>query len=102
MEINFTSCPRKALEVAKALVAYIKAKGAEKEFRGSIDFNPFKRALKHETAFPGDITAMACELLDTVKDIPALRVLSVDSNVLSNAGASIRNSATLFHGAASG
>lgn len=89
VEINFTSCPRKALEVAKALVAYIKAKGAEKEFRGSIDFNPFKRALKHETAFPGDITAMACELLDTVKDIPALRVLSVDSNVLSNAGAYI-------------
>ncbi|MDE6325318.1 MAG: acyl-CoA mutase large subunit family protein, partial [Duncaniella sp.] len=89
VEVNFTSCPRKALELARVLVAYLKENGAEKDFHGSIDFNPFKRALKHETEFPGDITAMSCELLDTVKDVPALRVLSVDSNVLSNAGAYI-------------
>lgn len=89
VEVNFTSCPRKALELARVLVAYLKEKGAEKDFHGSIDFNPFKRALKHETPFPGDITAMSCELLDTVKDVPALRVLSVNSNVLSNAGAYI-------------
>ncbi|MDE6496893.1 MAG: methylmalonyl-CoA mutase small subunit [Duncaniella sp.] len=89
VEVNFTSCPRKALELARVLVAYLKENGVEKDFHGSIDFNPFKRALKHETEFPGDITAMSCELLDTVKDVPALRVLSVDSNVLSNAGAYI-------------
>lgn len=89
VEVNFTSCPRKALELARVLVAYLKENGAEKDFHGSIDFNPFKRALKHETEFPGDITAMSCELLDTVKNVPALRVLSVDSNVLSNAGAYI-------------
>lgn len=89
VEVNFTSCPRKALELARVLVAYLKENGAEKDFHGSIDFNPFKRALKHETEFPGDITAMSCELLDIVKNVPALRVLSVDSNVLSNAGAYI-------------
>ncbi len=75
--------------MAGVLGAYLKENGVEKDFHGSIDFNPFKRALKHETEFPGDITAMSCELLDTVKDVPALRVLSVDSNVLSNAGAYI-------------
>ncbi|HBI57742.1 MAG TPA: methylmalonyl-CoA mutase small subunit, partial [Porphyromonadaceae bacterium] len=89
VEVNFTSCPRKALELARVLVAYLKENGAEKDFHGSIDFNPFKRALKHETEFPGDITAMSCELLDIVKNVPALRVLSVDSDVLSNAGAYI-------------
>ncbi len=89
VEVNFTSCPRKALELARVLVAYLKENGAEKDFHGSIDFNPFKRALKHETEFPGDITAMSCELLDIVKNVPALRVLSVDPDVLSNAGAYI-------------
>lgn len=89
VEVNFTSCPRKALELARVLVAYLKENGAEKDFHGSIDFNPFKRALKHETEFLGDITAMSCELLDIVKNVPALRVLSVDSDVLSNAGAYI-------------
>ncbi len=89
VEINLKSCPRKALEVAKALVEYIKENGAEATFRGSVDFNPFKRALKHGSKFPADITATAKELMEAVKDVPGLRVLSVDSYMLSNAGAYI-------------
>jgi len=89
VELNFTTCPKKAIAFAKVLVDYLKANGLEKEFKGSIDFNPFKKALKHGTAFPGDIAAMGVELLDIVKDIPALRVLSVNSDMLSNSGAYI-------------
>lgn len=89
IELNFNVCPKKALPFAVLLVDYIKAEGAEKTFVGSIDFNPFRKALKHGTAFPGDIAAMAVELLDTVKGVSELKVLSVDSVMLSNAGAYI-------------
>lgn len=89
VELNFTCCPKKALTFAKELVEYLKSNGLEKEFKGSIDFNPFKKALKHGVAFPGNISEMAKELLETVKDVPALRVLSVNSDMLSNAGAYI-------------
>ncbi len=89
VEINLRSCPKKALDVAKALVAYIKDAGAEKTFRGSVDFNPFKKALKHGQPFPGDIAAMGVEMVDVVADVPGLRVLSVDSDMLSDAGSYI-------------
>lgn len=89
VEINFVCCPRKALDLAKALVEYLKSVGAEKTFKGSIDFNPFKKALKHGVEFPGDIAALAKEIVETVKDVPALKVLSVNSEILSNAGAYI-------------
>ncbi len=89
VEINFSCCPRKALELAKALVAYIKEKGAVDSFRGSIDFNPLKRPLKHGQPFPGDIVAMASELMREVADVPALRVLAVDSVMFGNSGAYI-------------
>lgn len=89
VEINFSCCPRKSVEFAKILVAYIKANKLENEFHGSIDFNPFKKALKHGVAFPGDMVAMAKEMLETVKDVPGLKVLSVNSDMLANAGAYI-------------
>lgn len=89
VEINLRSCPKKALALAKSLAEYLKAEGKEKEFKGSIDFNPFKKALKHGVEFPGDIAAMAVEILDAVKDVPGVRVLSVNSDMLSNAGAYI-------------
>ncbi len=89
VEINLRSCPKKALDVAKALVAYIKDAGAEKTFRGSVDFNPFKKALKHGQTFPGDIAAMGVEMVDVVADVPGLRVFSVDSDMLSDAGSYI-------------
>ncbi len=88
-EINFSCCPRKAVELAKILVEYLKANNLESAFKGSIDFNPFRRALKHGQPFPGDITETAKELLDVVKDVPALRVLAVDSVMLEDAGAYI-------------
>lgn len=89
VEVNFTCCPRKAQQLALALVEVIKSEGKEKQFKGSIDFNPFKKALKHEVAFPGDIAQMGADMVAAVKDVPGLKVLSVDSVMLSNAGAYI-------------
>lgn len=89
IEVNIDCCPRRAVEVAKLLVAYIQGKGAEKEFRGSINFNPFKRLLRHGLDFKGDIAAEACALLDVVKPVENLRCLAVDSVMFCNAGAFI-------------
>ncbi len=88
-EINFTCCPRKATGLAKALVDYLRNTNNLENFKGSIDFNPMRRALKHGTQFPGDIKATSLELLDIVKIVPELRVFAVDSFMLCNAGAYI-------------
>ena len=90
VEINFNTCPRKALDLARALVAYIKKNGAEEKFNGSIDYTPFKRAFRHGSAVDAAaVAADAKELLDIVKDVPALRCLAVDSVVFNNSGAYI-------------
>ena len=90
VEVNFTCCVKKALPLAKALVEYVKEHDCVETFKGSIDFNPFRKPLRKGVAFDAaTLTAMACEILDAVKDVPALRVLSVDSDMLSNAGAYI-------------
>lgn len=90
VEINFASCPRRTVELAKALVEYLNARGAAADFKGSIDFNPLKPAFRHGKQI--DVKAIvetAKEILAIVKDVPGLKVLSVDSDMLSNAGAYI-------------
>ncbi len=89
IEVNIDCCPRRAVEVAKLLVAYIQGKDAANDFRGSLSFNPFKRLLRHGLDFNGDIAAVACELLDVVKPVENLRCLAVDSVMFCNAGAFI-------------
>lgn len=90
VEVNFTTCPRKAAELAKVLVEYLKKNGLEKTFRGSIDYNPFKRAFRHGSEV--DAAAIKSEgvaMLALVKDVPGLRCLAVDSVLFNNSGAYI-------------
>uniref|UniRef100_UPI002657CFEC methylmalonyl-CoA mutase family protein n=1 Tax=uncultured Duncaniella sp. TaxID=2768039 RepID=UPI002657CFEC len=90
VEVNFSCCVKKALPLAQALVAYVKECGCAESFNGSIDFNPFKKPLRKGVSFEASqLVNMACELLDAVKDVKGLRVLSVDSDMLSNAGSYI-------------
>lgn len=89
IEVNFRCCPKSALGVAEALVKYLDEHGAKGAFHGSIDFNPLRKPLKHGKQFPGDIAAMAKALVETAADVPGLRVLAVDSVMLSDAGAYI-------------
>lgn len=88
-EINFTCCPCKAIDLAKALVEYIKANGAEQKFHGSIDFNPLKKALRHGAEVPADIVEKAKSIIAAVKDVPALKVIAVDSVIFCDGGAYI-------------
>jgi len=89
VEINFNCCPCKALDLAKALVKYLKDNKAEKIFHGSIDFNPLRKALRHGAEVSDGIAEKAKALIETVKDIPALRVIAVDSVLFCDGGAYI-------------
>ncbi|MDE7382218.1 MAG: methylmalonyl-CoA mutase small subunit [Muribaculaceae bacterium] len=89
VEVNVACCPGKAVEVAEELVALVKAAGAEDDFKGSIEFNPFKRLLKHGLEFPKDIKETALALYETVKNVKNLRCFCVDSKMLNNCGAYI-------------
>ncbi|MDE6556034.1 MAG: acyl-CoA mutase large subunit family protein, partial [Duncaniella sp.] len=90
VEVNFTCCVKKALTLAESLVAILKEEGVEKKFRGSIDFNPFRRPLRKGVAFePEALVEMAKAILEAVKEVPSLKVLSVNSFMLSDAGAYI-------------
>ena len=89
VEINFNCCQRKAQPLAEALVKYLKANGAEKKFHGSINYNPLRRSLRHGGELPAEIVDNAKKLVETVKDIPAIRVLAVDSVLFCDGGAYI-------------
>ncbi len=89
VEINLESCQNAILPIAKALVAYIVENKKEDTFKGSVKFNPFKRLLKHGIDFQGDIVAIAKELIEVAAPVKNLKVLSVCSNMLCNAGAYI-------------
>ncbi|MCH5237896.1 MAG: methylmalonyl-CoA mutase small subunit [Muribaculaceae bacterium] len=89
VELNISCCMGHAVEVAKLLVDYLKENGLEKDFRGSINFNPFKRLLKHGVEFPRDIKEEAVALYNIVKDVENLKCFAVDSDMLNNAGAYI-------------
>lgn len=89
VEVNINCCPGKAAVVAAELVKLVKAAGAEKEFRGSIEFNPFRRLIKHGLAFPKDIAAEGKALYEAVKDVKGIRCFAVDSFLFNNAGAFI-------------
>ncbi len=90
VEINFNCCPGKSLALTEALVRYIKEKGAEAAFRGSVDFNPLRPAFRHGKDI--DIAAAidtAKSLIAAAAGIPGLKVLAVDSDLLSDSGAFI-------------
>ena len=89
VEINIECCPGKAVSVAEELVKLVKAAGAENDFRGAIDYNPFRRLLKHGLPFPKDAVKEGLALYDVVKDIKGLRCFAVDSYMFNNCGAYI-------------
>ena len=89
VEINIESCPRHAVENAKAIVEYVVNAGKAETFKGSVKFDPFVRLLKHGVDFEGDVKAIAKELVAVAAPVKGLKVFTVDSAMLSDAGAYI-------------
>ena len=75
--------------MAEELVKLVKEAGAENEFRGAIDYNPFRRLLKHGLPFPKDAVKEGLDLYNAVKDVKGLRCFAVDSYMFNNCGAYI-------------
>lgn len=86
VEVNFGCCPGCAKELCKILVGVINQVGATDTFRGSIDYNPLRKALRHGGEILASAVADAKEMIELSKDINGLRIISVDSVMLSNAG----------------
>ncbi len=82
-------CPGKAAETAKALVKIIEERGAANLFRGAVEYNPFRRLLKHGLPFPKDAAAEGLAVYEAVKNVKGLRCFAVDSYKFNNAGAFI-------------
>ena len=90
VELNVACCMGDAPRVAKLVADYVKSKGIENDFRGSIDFNPFKKLLVNGLEFPKEmIVEKGLAIYNAVKDIPQFRCFAVDSYMLNNAGAYI-------------
>ena len=92
VSVNFM-CSDDYLQLLKLYVEYAKREGYDpKELCGSTDFDMFRYALKHgrfHRGEEGDLQ-MAKELVEYAHEaLPKFRVLTVNSNVLNNAGANI-------------
>ena len=89
VEVNFCTCKRRSVELAKMLVAYFEKQGYDKEkVVGSIDWDPIEKILvKGKDTTP--VIALGKELIDTLKDFPNFRCVTVNSATLNNSGAYI-------------
>lgn len=87
VELNFITCQKKTLELAKILVEYFKKKGADpQKVEGSICFDPIEKILtkgKDKSA----LLANAKEMVETLAEWPNFRAIAVNAYKLTNAGA---------------
>ena len=87
VEVNFNTCKCKSLELAQLLVAYFDKKGYDKEkVVGSIDWDPLEKIVmkgKDKEA----LLQSAKAIVETLKDYPNFRCITVNAVSLNNAGA---------------
>ena len=89
VELNFKTCQRHCVELAGLLVDYCKARGAKLEnVRGSIGFDPIDRILSKGKDVSA-VMAQARPLVESLREMPLMRCINVDSVSLNNAGAYI-------------
>ena len=89
VELNFCTCKRRSVDLAKILCAYFESKGYAKEsIVGSIDWDPIEKIVMKGK----DVTRLlplASQLVDMFKDYPHFRCIAVNAASLNNAGAYI-------------
>lgn len=89
VEVNFTTCKRHSLELAKVLTAYFEKKEYKKDkIVGSIDWDPIEKIVMQGKDVKG-LLAVAPALVETFKDYPNFRCITVNSVALCNSGAYI-------------
>ena len=89
VELNFKTCQRHCVELAKVLVEYFREKNYPlDELKGSINFDPIGQILKKGK----DVTAVLAEakpLIEALAELPGYKCINVNSVLLNNAGAYI-------------
>lgn len=89
VELNFKTCQRHTVELAKLLTEYFKEKGYDPEkLQGSLDFDPISRMMKKGKNV-SRLIANAKELVEVMAPYPKFRCIAVNSLALNNAGAYI-------------
>jgi len=89
VELNFTVCIRRSAELVGLLADYFKSKGYDvAKLNGSINCDPMNRMLLKGKKLDKTVVAQfAKAMVDAQKQLPAYRVLGVNSISLNNAGA---------------
>jgi len=90
VELNFNTCKRHSVELAEILVAYFEKKGYDKEkIVGSIDWDPMDKILQGKPVdhIMNVMNTYAVPLVNTLKDYPNFRCITVNAVNLSNKGA---------------
>lgn len=86
-EVNFCTCKRASVELAKILADYFAAKGYDKEkVVGSIDWDPLEKIVMKGK----DVQALlqfAKPMVETLAEYPNFRCVTVNAVALNNAGA---------------
>ncbi|MDR1884061.1 MAG: methylmalonyl-CoA mutase small subunit [Prevotella sp.] len=89
VELNFSVCRRKSLELTEILVEYYKESGADlMKCFGSVNYDPFKPLLKKGCDVEGWIEE-AAEIVKVAAPLPRFRVLAVNAHAISDGGAYI-------------
>ena len=87
VELNFKTCQRHSVELAKLLADYFDRKGYDKaNICGSISFDPIERMLvkgKDTSALVGEGKAM----IEALKDYPKFRAIAINAFRLTDSGA---------------
>ncbi|MBR0166216.1 MAG: methylmalonyl-CoA mutase small subunit [Prevotella sp.] len=89
VDLNFRTCPRHALELARIIDAYFTEKGFDKtKLSFTVGFDPIESILTKGK----DMTALLADgpkIVEALKDYPKAHVMTVHTETLNNAGAYI-------------
>lgn len=89
IELNFSTCQKHTVELAKLLVAYFQKKGYNlNKLVGSVQYDPMEKMLSKGKDL-SNFVSTAKELVDVLSVLPQYRCIAVDALSLNNAGAYI-------------
>lgn len=89
IELNFKTCQRQTVKLARFVTLYFKEKGyAPEKLQGSFNFDPIGKMLK-KGKDRSELIPTAKELIEILTPYPSFRCIAVNSLQLNNAGAYI-------------
>ena len=89
VELNFSTCQGKCIELADILIAYYTAKGYDLEvLRGSINYDPMSKLIGKGKEI-GEYADTMKELVEKMQALPKYKCVAVNALALNNAGSYI-------------